>query len=202
MLRRYVQPVCTKGTIMHAMTTWRRLEGLLFMAAFAASIPVANWMIGNVGTSCTPGGPCLIPVAPGVAAPSGVLMVGLALVMRDLVQRRLGLGWAAGAILIGGALSWAVAPPALVVASVAAFADLAVFTPLQKHGLVSAVVLSSIVGIAVDSALFLYLAFGDLAFFWGQVIGKGWMVLAAVPFIALLRRRDERLGLAPAGVAG
>lgn len=66
------------------------------MAAFAASIPAANWMIGNVGTSCTPGGPCLIPVAPGVAAPSGVLMVGLALVMRDLVQRRLGLAgpWA------------------------------------------------------------------------------------------------------------
>jgi hypothetical protein len=64
------------------------------------------------------------------------------------------------------------------------------------------VVLSSIVGIAVDSALFLYLAFGDLAFFWGQVIGKGWMVLAAVPFIALLRRHDERLGLTPAGAAG
>lgn len=112
-----------------------------------------------------------------------------------------------GAILIGGALSWAVAPPALIVASVTAFlfsecADLAVFTLLQKHGLVSAVVLSSIVGIAVDSALFLYLAFGDLALFWGQVIGKGWIVLASVPLIALLRRRDERLGLAPAGVAG
>ena len=192
---------------MHAMTTRRRLEGLLFLAAFAASIPAANWMIGNVGTFCTPDGTCLIPVAPGLTAPSGVLMVGFALVMRDLVQRRLGLGWATGAILIGGALSWAVAPPALVVASVAAFlfsefADLAVFTPLQKHGLVSAVVLSSIVGIAVDSALFLYLAFGDLAFFWGQVIGKGWMVLAAGPFIALLRRRDQRLGLVPAGAAG
>ncbi len=162
-------------------------------------------MIGNVGTECVPGGPCLVPVAPGLAAPSGVLMVGLALVMRDLVQRRLGLGWGAGAILIGGAISWFVAPPALVVASVAAFlfseaADMAVFTPLQKHGLVAAVVLSSIVGIAVDSALFLYLAFGDLACFWGQAIGKGWMVLAAIPFIALLRRRDARMGFTPAGV--
>jgi queuosine precursor transporter len=184
---------------MHA-SLQRRREGFLFLAIFAASIPAANWMIGNVGTSCVPGGPCLIPVAPGLAAPSGVLMVGLALVMRDLVQRRLGLGWGAGAILIGGALSWWVAPPALVVASVAAFlfseaADMAVFTPLQKHGLVSAVVLSSIVGIGVDSAIFLQLAFGDLSFFWGQAIGKGWMVLLAIPFIAALRRRDARLGL-------
>jgi queuosine precursor transporter len=187
------------------LDTRRRSEGFLFLAAFAASIPAANWMIGNVGTECVPGGPCLIPVAPGLAAPSGVLMVGLALVMRDLVQRRLGLGWGAGAILIGGAISWFVAPPALVVASVAAFlfseaADMAVFTPLQKHGLVAAVVLSSIVGIAVDSALFLYIAFGDLAYFWGQAIGKGWMVLAAIPFIALLRRRDERMGFATAEV--
>jgi hypothetical protein len=29
----------------------------------------------------------------------------------------------------------------------------------------------------------------------GQVLGKSWMVLLALPFIALLRRRDERLGL-------
>ena len=60
---------------MHAITTRRRLEGLLFLAAFATSIPAANWMIGNVGTSCAPGGPCQILVAPGLAAPSGVLMV-------------------------------------------------------------------------------------------------------------------------------
>ncbi|CAN5765831.1 hypothetical protein BH23PSE1_BH23PSE1_13360 [soil metagenome] len=188
---------------MQSMTSRRRSEGFVFLAVFAASIPAANWMIGNVGTVCAPGAPCLIAVAPGLMAPSGVLMVGLALVMRDLVQRRLGLGWGAGAIGIGGVLSWFVAPPALVVASVAAFlfseaADMAVFTPLQKHGLVGAVVLSSIVGIGVDSALFLWLAFGDLAFFWGQAIGKGWMVLAAIPFIALLRRRDARLGLGPA----
>lgn len=32
----------------------------------------------------------------------------------------------------------------------------------------------------------------------GQAPGKGWMVRAALPFIAWLRRRDERLGLRPA----
>jgi hypothetical protein len=133
-------------------------------------------------------------------------MVGLALVARDLVQRRLGLAWSVIAILIGGILSWFVAPPALVIASVAAFvlselADLMVYTPLQRRGLVMAVVLSSVVGIVVDTLLFLSLAFGDLSFFWGQAVGKGWMVLAAIPFITWLRRRDERIGIEPLGVA-
>ena len=72
----------------------RRLsEGVAFLAGFALSIPAANWLIGHVGVTCVPNGPCVIPVAPGIMAPSGVLMVGLALVLRDLVQRRLGLAW-------------------------------------------------------------------------------------------------------------
>ncbi len=61
-----------------------------------------------------------------------------------------------------------------------------------------AVLASSAVGLVVDSVVFLYLAFGSLEFLLGQVLGKGWMVLAALPFIAWLRRRDERLGLRPA----
>lgn len=181
----------------------QRIEGFAFLSAYALTIPIANWMIGNVGTFCVPNGPCLIPVAPGLTAPSGVLLVGLALVLRDLVQRRLGIAWSLIAIAIGGLLSWFVAPPALVLASVAAFtvselADFSVYTPLQKKGLVPAVVISSIVGLIVDSAIFLYLAFGDLNYIWGQIVGKGWMVLLAIPLIALIRRRDERLGWHPA----
>src|ERR1700694_1407194 len=83
----------------------RRTEGLIFLVLFGLTIPAANWLIGNVGTICVPRGPCLVPVAPGILAPSGVLMIGLALVLRDLVQRRLGLGWSVGAILGGAALS-------------------------------------------------------------------------------------------------
>ncbi|HSF94968.1 MAG TPA: VUT family protein, partial [Thermohalobaculum sp.] len=127
----------------------------------------------------------------------------LALVLRDLVQRRLGLRWVTAAILAGAALSGMVAPPALVVASATAFllsetADLVVYTPLQERRLVLAVLASSIVGLVVDSVVFLYLAFGSLDFLAGQVLGKSWMVLAALPLIALLRRRDARLGLRPA----
>jgi len=181
----------------------RKREGLLFLAAFAACIPLANWMIGNVGTFCIPQGPCVIPVAPGLDAPSGVLMVGAALVLRDLVQRRLGLRWAVAAIIAGATLSAFLAPPALVVASAAAFliseiADLAVYTPLQRRRLVLAVFASAAVGLVIDSVVFLYLAFGSLDFLAGQILGKLWMTVLALPFIAWLRQRDERLGMSPA----
>lgn len=186
-----------------ALDRRRRIEGLAFLAGFTLCIPAANWLIGNVGVTCVAGGPCLIPVAPGVMAPSGVLMIGLALVLRDLVQRRLGLWWASGAILAGAALSAALAPPALVVASAVAFllsefADLAVYTPLQRRRLMLAVLLSGAVGLVVDSVVFLHLAFGSLDFLLGQVLGKAWMVVLALPAIRWLRRRDSRLGLVPA----
>ena len=179
-----------------------RLEGYAYLTAFALCIPAANWMIGNMGTVCVPNGPCLIPVAPGLTAPSGVLMIGLALVLRDLVQRRLGVRWAVGAILAGAALSAGLAPPALVIASGTAFllselADCAVYTPLQKRRLVLAVFASGVVGLVVDSIVFLYLAFGSLDFLAGQIVGKSWMILLALPVIAWLRNHDQRLGVEP-----
>jgi hypothetical protein len=135
-------------------------------------------------------------------APSGVLMIGIALVLRDLVQRRLGKLWAAGAILAGAAVSACVSPPMLVVASASAFllsefTDFAVYTPLQKRRLILAVVASGAVGLVVDSIVFLYLAFGSLDYIPGQIIGKSWMVVLAIPAIWWLRERDKRLGLAP-----
>jgi hypothetical protein len=192
-----------RGEMRDTATGRQRLEGFLFLAAFGLCIPAANWLIGHAGTVCVPQGPCLIPVAPGLMAPSGVLMIGLALVLRDLVQRRLGFLWAVGAILAGAALSALLAPPALVLASAVAFllselADLGVYTPLQRHRFMAAVIASSLVGLVIDSAVFLYLAFGSLDYLAGQVVGKAWMVLLSLPMIAWLRRRDARLGLAPA----
>lgn len=178
----------------------QRREGFLALGAFAATIPLANWMIGHVGTLCVQNGPCLIPVAPGIAAPSGVLMIGLALVLRDLVQRRLGAVWSLVAIGVGTLLSALVAPPALVAASAMAFllselADFAIYTPLQRRGLVLAVFASSMVGLIIDSLVFLQLAFGNLDYLFGQIIGKAWMVLLALPAIYYVRRRDQKLGL-------
>ena len=185
------------------MTDTRRLEGFAALVAFGLTIPAANWLIGHAGTVCVPDGPCLIPVAPGIMAPSGVLMIGLALVLRDLVQRRLGLGFAWMAILAGTALSAFLAVPSLVLASAVAFlisetVDLAVYTPLQKRNLVLAVLASGVAGLMVDSVAFLFIAFGDLSFLTGQVLGKLWMVLLALPLVSWLRRADERRGILPA----
>ena len=93
---------------------------MLWLVVFIATDPRGQLDIGHLGTVCPPGGPCLIPLAPGLMAPSGVLMIGLVLVLRDLVHRELGVKWAAGAIVTGAALSAFLAPPARVVASCAA----------------------------------------------------------------------------------
>jgi len=165
---------------------------ILLTAAFAATVPAANWLIGNVGTECIPNGPCLIPVGFGLHAPSGVLMIGAALVLRDMVHEAGGAKAALIAIAIGALLSWFVAPPALVIASVAAFAlaelaDLAVYAPLRRRQLGLAVLASGVVGSVVDSAVFLWLAFGSLQFIEGQILGKIWMSLAAFAVLVALR---------------
>lgn len=183
--------------------SWPRFQGFLFFASFLSCIPLANWMIGRLGSTCVADGPCLVPVWPGIMAPSGVVMIGLALVLRDLVQRRLGVAWVIAAILLGAGLSAGLAPRQLVVASAVAFlvsefVDFAVYTPLQRRRLVLAVLLSSLAGLVVDSLVFLELAFGDLEFLPGQVIGKAWMVGAALPVVHCIRRYELRRGLQPA----
>jgi len=194
-----------EGRLMSSVSDRQRTrEGAVFLVLFALTIPAANWLIGHVGTACmAPQGPCVVPVGPGVSAPSGVMMIGVALVLRDLVQRRLGAVMSALAILAGAGISALVAPPALILASAVAFllsefADLAVYTPLARRRLVAAVIASSCAGLVIDSVVFLWLAFGSLDFLLGQIIGKAWMVLASIPFVASLRRRDERLGMRPA----
>lgn len=188
---------------MMSIETRKNVEGAIFLVLFCLTVPVANWMINHFGTVCPPNGPCLVPVAPGLLAPSGVLLIGAALVLRDLVQRRLGIEFGIGAIVAGAAISAAISPAPLVIASATAFLvsefiDFAVYTPLARRRLVLAVVLSCLAGLVVDSIVFLWLAFGSLDFLKGQIVGKAWMVVLAIPLVAYLRRRDERIGLTPA----
>ena len=176
-----------------------KAEGWIYFVLYIACVPLANWMLGHVGT-CGADGPCVVPVWPGIMAPSGVLAIGAALVLRDLVQRRLGLRFSLIAVALGAVISWFISPPFLVIASVAAFifsetTDALVFTPLQKKGLITAVIISSLAGIVVDSVLFLSLAFHSLDFLAGQIIGKLWAVVAALPIIWMLRKRDAKLGV-------
>lgn len=170
-----------------------RVMKYIIFAAFAATIPAANWLIGNVGTHCVPNGPCLIPVGFGLDAPSGVLMIGLAFVLRDAIQEKFGINGAVLAIGLGSILSWLIAPSALVLASVAAFllaelADLAVYTPLRKRRLWLAVLFSGLVGSIVDSLIFLQIAFGDIGYALGNSWGKMVMSIFAAAIIFGLRR--------------
>lgn len=157
---------------------------MVYLLGYIMTILGANWAIASFG---------MVPVAPGLLAPAGVFFAGLAFTLRDLTQEALGKWWTLGAILIGAALS-AFLSPQLALASGAAFllselADLAVYTPLRHRHWLGAVALSNTVGLVIDSALFLALAFGSLAFLPGQLVGKVAMTVLAVGLLAIVRSR-------------
>ena len=173
------------------------LKGLLSAVAFTACVPMANWMVENVGV-CSIEGPCVVPVWPGLWAPSAVLVAGLALVLRDVVHAEWGPVKAAGLIVLGAILSFYVASPQLAVASAVAFlvaemVDFGVYAPIYRRWPARAVLLSGLAGATVDSVLFLSLAFGDLSFLPAQLVGKMWAsVLAAIAIRFLAFRHVTR----------
>ena len=158
--------------------------GWLYALAYVATIFAANWAIATFGP---------VPVGFGLMAPAGVYFAGLAFTLRDLTQEALGSRVVLGAIVVGAALSGAISGE-LALASGTAFlfselADFAVYTPLRRRNWLGAVAASNAVGLVVDSALFLWLAFGSLDFLPGQVVGKASMTLLALVLLSLLRRR-------------
>lgn len=163
--------------------TWLPLLGYIL------TIPLANWAITTFG---------LVPVGFGLMAPAGVYCAGLAFTLRDLTQESLGRAWTLGAIGAGALLSLAVSDPFVAAASASAFlvsemADFAVYQPLRERRWLAAVALSNTVGLVVDSALFLWLAFGSLDFLVGQVVGKAWVTVLAVALLAAWRSSRRRV---------
>jgi uncharacterized PurR-regulated membrane protein YhhQ (DUF165 family) len=166
--------------------------GAACAVAYLATIPLANWMIDNVGTEAFPGGPHTIPVGPW-QAPSGVLAIGAALAFRDVVQSVIGKRAVLICIAIGVLLSYGISAPALATASAVAFlfgelADLGVYSPLRDRHLFWAVFLSGVVGGIIDSLLFLQIAFGSTQFWQGQVVAKALVSLLAGCVIFMGRR--------------
>lgn len=88
---------------------YRRSLTAVALVAYAGTVPLANWMISNVGTQQFPDGPHTIPVGFGFGAPSGVLAIGVSLAARDAVHRLAGKRVALGAIAFGVVRSFAVA---------------------------------------------------------------------------------------------
>jgi uncharacterized PurR-regulated membrane protein YhhQ (DUF165 family) len=164
-------------------------RGVFALTAYIATIPAANLLIEHVGQ---------LPVGFGYLAPAGVYLAGLALVLRDVAREAASRAAVVAAIVVGAALSWWLADPALAVASAVAFAvaeslDYAVYEPLRQRGMPVAMLASNAVGLLADSLIFLWLAFGSLAYLPGQLLGKAWMTLAAVAVIAVIQRRRARM---------
>jgi uncharacterized PurR-regulated membrane protein YhhQ (DUF165 family) len=160
-----------------------RRAGLVAAAVYILTIVAANWAVNRFGA---------VPVGFGLAAPAGVYFAGVAFTVRDIVQETLGRHVVALAILVGAAVSYLVSSGRIAEASALAFlvsegADFLVYTPLRSRGWLAAVVASNIVGAAVDSLLFLVVAFGSATFFWGQFVGKLWLTAATIVLAALAR---------------
>lgn len=165
----------------------QRTIGMITFAGYILTIFIANLAITTFG---------VVPVGFGLMAPAGVYFAGLTFSLRDALQETLGRRWVIVAIVIGALVSAGLSAQ-LALASGLAFlfselADFAVYTPLRNRSWLGAVVASNTIGVVVDSALFLWLAFGSLAFLPGQIVGKLWMTALAVVLIVAWRRFAAR----------
>jgi len=148
--------------------------------AFVALAVFANWLASKYTVH--------VPLTQFVA-PAGVFCIGAALVLRDWLQQVAGLWWTISLVIIGGGASYLIGDAAgwtglqkIALASLVAFivsetVEAAVFTPIRNRNLTAGVLASGMVGNAIDSWLFLTLAFGSTAFFMGNFVGKAEMIL-------------------------
>lgn len=179
----------------HRRPTWwqrhRRTAGaLLAMLAFAGGVIAANWLTSRFG---------LVPVGFGMTATAGTVAAGWTLLARDWVHEVAGRRAVLACIAAGAVLSAVLAGPALAIASAVAFAvselaDLLVYQPLRRRGLLRAVVASNAAGAPLDTIVFLSLAgFPVWSALPGQLWVKAWATLVPVAAVlvarALLRHR-------------
>jgi uncharacterized PurR-regulated membrane protein YhhQ (DUF165 family) len=166
---------------------------------FVALVLLANWLASRFVVH--------VPLTPYVA-PAGVFCIGGVLVLRDWLQQLVGLAWTMPLVYAAGLVSWGIGDLAgwtslekIAIASVVAFTvsetiEAVVFTPLRRRSLSLGVALSATAGNAIDSYIFLTLAFSSTAFFWGQFWGKSEAIALGVA-LTLARRR-----LAPVPAVG
>lgn len=159
--------------------------------AFVGLVLLANWLAAAYVVR--------VPLTP-YTAPAGVFCIGGVLVLRDWMQQAAGLVRTMPLVYAAGLLSWLVGDLAgwtslqrVAIGSVVAFTvsetvEALVFTPIRNRSLTLGVALSATIGNAVDSWIFLTIAFSSTAFFWGQFWGKNQAIAAGV-LLTLARRR-------------
>jgi uncharacterized PurR-regulated membrane protein YhhQ (DUF165 family) len=180
----------SSGTMRALLTRLRSINGGVALLYVGLAI-LANWLASRYVVG--------VPLTGGLVAPAGVFCIGGILVLRDWFQQltnlwtSLALVFVAGAAsyLVGTALGWTslqkVALASLVAFTASETLEAIVFTPLRRRSLTIGVGASALIGNAVDSWLFLTLAFGSTAFFWGQFWGKTEMIAVGVAVTAARR---------------
>lgn len=183
------------------------------LSAYIATIPAANILVTQFHTWPVDGG----LFGWGLYAPAGVFTVGLALVLRDIAHEMtsrtvilaaIGVGtlislllgapafadWVQGTVWANLATSTRIASASAVSFLLAELVDFVVYARLRRKGLIPALLASNVVGLVIDSLLFLYLAFGSLQFLTGQIVAKAEMtVLAALVLGVWVSFRARRL---------
>lgn len=135
----------------------------------------------------------------GLLVPAGTLFAGTCLTARDLLHDVLGTRGVVTGVLAGAALSAVLASPQIAMACVAAFTvsevlDTLVYAKLRRRSRLGAVAASNAIGLVIDSALFVPLAFDDLAAVPGQITGKTAITIATLALLHAVdvMRRDAR----------
>lgn len=155
---------------------------LVLFVAMVGTVLLANWLVEHFG---------VVDVGFGLQAPAAVFAVGLAFTVRDALHEAGGVRWVFAAIIVGAVVS-VVISPVFALASGTAFllselSDLAVYAPVRRRSWLAGVVASNVVGLTVDSLVFLLIAFGSLDFLAGQIVGKAWVTVGTVLVVASVR---------------
>lgn len=170
------------------------IGGLFASIAFLMSIVFANALTDLYG---------VVPIGLGMTATAGTVVAGVAFVARDIVQDLIGPKRVLWILATGIFVSIMVASPELAFASAVAFgvselADTLVYTPLRTRGYIKAATASNMVGVVVDTFLFLWLAGFSLNSHSvvGQLVAKIAVtivaILGVVIFRDLLRNKKQR----------
>lgn len=170
--------------------TFVKIRAAVASLLYLATVMLPNYLITEYG---------VVDVVPGpwvLMAPAAVFAVGAALVARDIVDDVTGRVWYVLALIaVGTALSVTFAGPKTALASGAAFVlsevlDLGIYRTVRARygGWSAAALVSSYIGAGLDSVVFLWLAFGSLAFLPGQWVGKAITITIVVAIAGPLRR--------------
>lgn len=162
--------------------------GFMVAVAYVGSVVTANW--------ASTYWPALV-LEPFVV-PAGTLWAGVTFTLRDLLHETLGTPGVAAGVVVGTGVSWLLASPQIAIAGVVAFfvsetLDSALYAVLRRGSRLRAVLVSNLVGLVVDTIVFVPLAFGSVTAVPGQVAGKTAATVLTLPLLWVASRNRGRV---------